>query len=388
VKRKKQSDIRSRAILPFVVQFAHAVIVYVLLPVLLLFIIAGVLKTSKGAFLLLLLGIGVLWYFVFVLDHFRPEVQVLGDMIFNNFTTREIRYENNIIDQYHHFPLLKKQSEGDFLEVYCQIDSNQRLVLCASRYHGMISGEIYTVKYGKCSKVLISILSENGEELWDVSHDEWETKYFANFVVHGQKIFLKGKKYERKKTKNVKMRAGSPFLVQFVHAVMVYILFPVFLFILMIANLRFNLGASLLLLLGLGVLWYFAFVLDYFIPGVRTLSDIIFNNFETREIKYENSIINQYQHFLLLKKNGEGIFLKIYCKIDGEQRLTLCASRYHGMIPGERYTVKYGKHSKVLISILSENGEELWDVPPEEWRSKSSSKIVIKNKSNNRGMKV
>ena len=123
--------------------------------------------------------------------------------------------------------------------------------------------------------------------------------------------------------------------------------------------------------------------MDHFKPGIRMLSDIIFNNFETHEIMYENSIINRYHHFHLNKKQSEGFFMMIYCQIDNnKQRLTLCASRYHGMIPGEKYTVKYGKRSKILISILSDNGEELWDFPPDGWRIRHYSSLDKKISTN------
>ena len=190
---------------------------------------------------------------------------------------------------------------------------------------------------------------------------------------------------KEKKQKNIKIRAFLPFVGQFFHSVVVYILTPIFLFIVMLASLMSHQGGGLLFLLLLAVLWYFSFVVNHFKPGVRVLSDTIFNTFEIHEIEYENSFINRYHHFPLIKKQSEGVFLEIYCRMDNNnQRIMLRASRYHGMIPGEKYTVKYGKRSKVLISILSENGEDLWDVPPDEWRAKFGTNFVRKNKSNHR----
>ena len=178
---KTKENIKTRAFLPFIGQFIHAIVVYVLTPIFSFIVMMAALMSEPGAFFLLLLFLGVLWYFAFVVDHFKLGIRVLSDVVFKNFETHEIIYESSIINRYHHFPLIKKQSEGVFLEVYCQIDNNdQRLALCASRYHGMISGETYTVKYGKHSKVLISILSDNDEELWDVPSDEWRIKRFSN----------------------------------------------------------------------------------------------------------------------------------------------------------------------------------------------------------------
>ena len=188
---------------------------------------------------------------------------------------------------------------------------------------------------------------------------------------------------EEKKQRNIKTRAFLPYAGQFIHAIVVYVLTPIYLFVLMTAAVMNKPGAFLLLLLGLAVLWYFAFVVDHFKPGIRVLRDMICNSFETCEIKYENSIINRYHHFPHIKEQSEGVFLHVYCqKEHHNQRLTLYASRYHGMIQGEVYTVKYGKYSKVLISILSNTGEELWDIPFDSWRAKRNEVFSKRNRKN------
>ena len=58
-------------------------------------------------------------------------------------------------------------------------------------------------------------------------------------------------------------------------------------------------------------------------------------------------------------------------------------ARYHGMMPGDIYTVIYEKRSKILISILSEEDEELWDVPFDKWLAENSEDILKRKKKEN-----
>jgi hypothetical protein len=112
---------------------------------------------------------------------------------------------------------------------------------------------------------------------------------------------------------------------------------------------------------------YLHILFNQLIPGIKALFDYIGSNFLTCKAVYLASYTNNYSYFLARdrgKRRGSGAKLKGY----GFYRVLLArnngkkmflASFPHLMEKDKVYTIKHGKFSKVIVSIVSEQGEEM-----------------------------
>ena len=168
-----------------------------------------------------------------------------------------------------------------------------------------------------------------------------------------------------------KKRAFRPHFIYLFHSIMTYIGTPIFGIVFLIGMVESSPNVGFLFLLFIiGVISYILFVIPRLIPGLCLLCDVITNSFITSSIKYQSYVINRYYYFhRKAEKNekiifGQGDFLELYSALEEDHsRLVLSSARYHGMLPGEKYKVVHGKYSKVLVSIISEDSADLWDIP-------------------------
>jgi hypothetical protein len=113
-----------------------------------------------------------------------------------------------------------------------------------------------------------------------------------------------------------------------------------------------------------GIVIYLNFILCYLFPGICLLMDLVRNTFIQRKIIHENSFVEERRGYIPKGKVGgikEQIFIKVF-GLENDRNIALSCSYYHGMERGEKYTVTHGKYSKVIVSILSKDNEELMDV--------------------------
>lgn len=183
---KSSKKIKYRATVPFFVSIFHVIVYYTIIPATLLIATLGVSVTGQTVWIIVvLLFWGLLYYIVATTQKILPGIRLFKDLIFDSFVISEIKYKDSIINRYYYFP--KKERffswskieivQEDFLQVYChKREDNSLFILLSARYHGMKPGEAYTVVYGKYSKVLISILSDDGVETWDIPFESWFAK--------------------------------------------------------------------------------------------------------------------------------------------------------------------------------------------------------------------
>lgn len=116
-----------------------------------------------------------------------------------------------------------------------------------------------------------------------------------------------------------------------------------------------------------GICGYFYVIAAYFIPGVYSLFDLLTDNFVTCKMTYVMSYIDR-SRFLAFNRATSTVgrieLLKEHCYMrvllaDHKGKSLYSVSLCHLMEEGGRYIVQYGKFSKVIVSILSEQGQGL-----------------------------
>jgi hypothetical protein len=180
---------------------------------------------------------------------------------------------------------------------------------------------------------------------------------------------MKKKVLKNHSGRRLESRVFLPYLGSLIHAVIAYIGGGIITFVLIVGavEMRSVLGILFLSIIGV-IIWYLVFFIPYVLPAVQLLWDISRNTFEKCEIQYRNSLVLRYNRCYKKVDVQEGKtrriiepFLEVCCRKKDNTYTNLFSARYHGMVPGDIYTVTYGKYSKVLISILSEDGEKLRD---------------------------
>jgi hypothetical protein len=110
-------------------------------------------------------------------------------------------------------------------------------------------------------------------------------------------------------------------------------------------------------------IYYFS---NLFLPGMYAVFDVLTKNYATRKITYVDSYITNnwfiaksYYASADNKKNiGANYHLKVLLA-DQKGKSVYSSAYFHTMEKGKNYTVTYGKKSKILISVLSPQGEEM-----------------------------
>ena len=167
----------------------------------------------------------------------------------------------------------------------------------------------------------------------------------------------------------MKWKSLKPYIEQFAIATLLYIVLPIILFSTKLVSITVNKtygNVGIVLLMALGCL-YFYYILAFLIPGVYSIADLMTNNFITEKMVFINSYVDSSRIFVSNKataKRGKLSILNEYCfmKIlfaNQERKAVFSSVFFHTMEKNKWYIIQYGRFSKVVVSILSEQGEEL-----------------------------
>jgi len=303
--------------------------------------------------LLLLFFVGVIIYLALMTPHFSRGLKLLYDVAFWNYTKCEIVYQTSITDYYHEFPVKQpffiwskkiQQGVASYLQIYCKSIGGLELELSSSRYHGMVSGRKYNVIYGKYSKVLFSIKSEDGDELLDIPFENYALK---ESEILGWKKQRKNRKYKSlsKDSAALRKRVRVPYFKSLGIEFIYYIVSPV-VGVIVVAGIVFEIRVILLAILTLAfaVFLKFVFITPMLLSGLKLVRDIRCSSLETCEIQYQGGK----RESIAVKES----IIDVSCKKSDKKLFMLTAIGYHGMIQGKTYTVTYGKHSKFLFDVI------------------------------------
>lgn len=159
----------------------------------------------------------------------------------------------------------------------------------------------------------------------------------------------------------------SPFIRQFCVASLLFVVLPALAFgtqliQVSVSNQHGELG---LLLIFIAVALYIYYLAAHFVPGVFALADLMMKQFKTEKMVFISSYIAHQPFDITPKysKNGQtGLTASVYMiaiLANNHGRTAFKTTAFHLLEKGKSYTVTYGKRSKILISILSESGEEM-----------------------------
>lgn len=161
----------------------------------------------------------------------------------------------------------------------------------------------------------------------------------------------------------------SPFIRQSCVASLLFVVLPALAFgtqliQVSVSNQHGELG---LLLIFIAVALYIYYLAAHFIPGVSALVDLMMKQFKTEKMVFISSYIAHQPFDITPKhsteKNGQtGLTASVYMiaiLANNHGRTAFKTTAFHLLEKGKSYTVTYGKRSKILISVLSESGEEM-----------------------------
>lgn len=116
------------------------------------------------------------------------------------------------------------------------------------------------------------------------------------------------------------------------------------------------------------VIYALRYAVRHFIPDVLAILDSVSNSFRTEKMVFVSGRIVGKGYFCrssAFEKSGSGrpgLYPRFYSEVilaDNLGRTAFLTSDLHLMKENEYYTVTYGKHSKILLSVQSKQGEEM-----------------------------
>lgn len=167
----------------------------------------------------------------------------------------------------------------------------------------------------------------------------------------------------------LKWKSLKPNIIQLINVLFFFVGIPIILFAINLVDVTLNneYGNLRVIFVIAGISIYFYIIAGYLVPGIYSLFDLITDNFITCKMVYINSYIDK-SKFLAFNKAttkvgrvemlNEHCFMKVLLA-DHKGKSAFSTTFYHLMEKDKRYTIQYGKFSKVIVSILSEKGDEL-----------------------------
>lgn len=163
-------------ILPFLEQFIAATVMFIVLPISLIFsnIIEIIIADRYRVFVITLILIS---YFYYLLALFLPGFAVFFDLLTGKSISKKMVYVDSIITK-HRFTIRKTKASSDdtprhlIYDYYLRVtfaDNKGKRSYSTTFLHQMKPGKSYTVIYGKYSKILLSVLDESGGEMLYIS---------------------------------------------------------------------------------------------------------------------------------------------------------------------------------------------------------------------------
>lgn len=160
-----------------------------------------------------------------------------------------------------------------------------------------------------------------------------------------------------------------PYIYDLLVSLILFIGVPVIFITTNLISISFHSSVGVLVFLA-SVFLYIYFLASCFIPGIYAIMDLVTKNYVTEKMSYIECYIasNKFYGFKKTKKIDMEIASKIKLSEDLHLRVILAGSkgktafrttRFHTMEKGRAYTVKYGKYSKVILSIVSSENEEM-----------------------------
>ena len=326
--------VKKRLLRPYFGELAFSVIVYIFAPIILfLNFIGSVFKGTGTVYMwVLIIFLGIVAYSGSFDQYIWMGIHILRDRIKNSYETCEIEYKSSVSLGYC-FRIYGRKADGNYLH------------LLSAKYRALEKYRTYQVVYGKHSKIVMSIASAKEVTVLN---------------------------------KETKKEAVLPFRWRFFHAISTFIFAP--LFTIIFAFDWFGNGEASrysILLFILAILSFSLYVRPHFLPGLRLLRDYIRNQFISCEFTYRASVLDEYHYispkrdFVLVprkkvKEEMEQLSYE-YGETKDHKQLILSSARFHRMQSGKTYRVTYGKHSKALVSCLSKDNQEMWDISFQEW---------------------
>jgi hypothetical protein len=154
-------------------------------------------------------------------------------------------------------------------------------------------------------------------------------------------LFRRGRK--------VKSKALKPYIIAFLKTLFLYIVMPVILWIFGLVRILYGEGWMFITITG-GIVVYVNFLFVYFFPGLGALLDLFTDSFVTTEITHESVVVNR-RYYIKRGKIKEQLFMTVFCSLGHGKRISFYTTTYFEIIRTKKYTVVYGKHSKILVSI-------------------------------------
>jgi hypothetical protein len=153
--------------------------------------------------------------------------------------------------------------------------------------------------------------------------------------------------------------------MQFLYSAVLYIAIPLMLIFTrsVDVNIHRTVGAGAMVI---GISIYVHFIACYLMPGACSLLDIITDSFVSQRMNFISGYIDKSKWLIFNREKrkvgnlsvNEYCFFKIVFAIQNRKAVFATTYFYH-MDANKCYTVKYGKFSKVITSILSEEGDEM-----------------------------
>jgi hypothetical protein len=159
----------------------------------------------------------------------------------------------------------------------------------------------------------------------------------------------------------MKKHTFRPFIAQFVVSLFCFIIAPIAMLVMGI-ELRVN-NITVVLLAIAGYVFFFSIIL---LPGVYAIFDVLTKSYKTDKMVYIDSYIAK-NFFFPRNSNvsadyrkfvGGSYHLKVLLS-GAEGKSIFSMAFFHTMEKGKHYTVLYGEKSKTVLSVLSEQGEEM-----------------------------
>ena len=156
------------------------------------------------------------------------------------------------------------------------------------------------------------------------------------------------------------------FLEQFLVATVLFVVLPAFMLKLKVLQISADNVPQALVVVLFALLYSYYLAAEFFI-GAALLVDIVSKNFVSRQLTYVNSVVAKHRFTNHKKSVGtrtssQTLAVDYYLRVifgDDTGKRAYSTASLHQMEPGQSYTVIYGKHSKILLSVLNKDGEEM-----------------------------
>ena len=157
---------------PYIIYGMFLVSVFFCMPLLLYKINLVEIHLSKNIKVVLIIY-GIVFYMYITLTHIRKCIYATLDLFANNFVSNKMTFINGSIDVSQRVLLPKKIHKNDsimkikdifFFDLWFANNEGKKK-LTATRFCSIEKNKVYKVCYGKKSKIIISIISEQGNEM-------------------------------------------------------------------------------------------------------------------------------------------------------------------------------------------------------------------------------